>query len=75
MYLPRNFLGEMLEAITQTSNQMKTSTMVVSLPVFFTAWYLGTTIAEVVFGLRRREIGLLLDPGDESQTGPEHANL
>ncbi|TRO60683.1 FtsX-like permease family protein, partial [Candidatus Bathyarchaeota archaeon] len=63
MYLPRNFLGEMLDAITQNSNQMKTSTMVVSLPVFFTAWYLGTTIAEVVFGLRKREIGLLLTRG------------
>jgi len=62
-YLPRNFLGEMLEAITQNSNQIKTSTIIVSLPVFFTAWYLGTTIAEVVFGLRRREIGLLLTRG------------
>ena len=63
LYLPRNFLGEILDAITQNSNQMKTSTMVVSLPVFFTAWYLGTTIAEVVFGLRKREIGLLLTRG------------
>jgi ABC-type antimicrobial peptide transport system permease subunit len=62
-FTPRNFLGEMLNAITQNSNQMKTSTVVVSLPVFFTAWYLGTTIAEVVFGLRRREIGLLLTRG------------
>jgi ABC-type antimicrobial peptide transport system permease subunit len=62
-YTPRNFLGEMLDAITQNSNQMKTSTTIVSLPVFFTAWYLGTTIAEVLFGLRRREIGLLLTRG------------
>jgi len=62
-YLPRNFLGEILTAISQNSNQMKTSTIIVSLPVFFTAWYLGTTIAEVVFGLRRREIGLLLTRG------------
>jgi ABC-type antimicrobial peptide transport system permease subunit len=62
-YVPRNFLGEMLDAISQNSNQMKTSTLIVSLPVFFTAWYLGTTIAEVVFGLRRREIGLLLTRG------------
>lgn len=62
-YTPRNFLGEILEGITQNSNQMKTSTIIVSLPVFFTAWYLGTTIAEVVFGLRRREIGLLLTRG------------
>ncbi len=62
-YLPRNFLGEILQAIKNNSDQMKTSTVVVSLPVFFTAWYLGVTIAEVVFGLRRREIGLLLTRG------------
>lgn len=62
-YLPRNFLGEILNAIKNNSDQMKTSTVVVSLPVFFTAWYLGVTIAEVVFGLRRREIGLLLTRG------------
>ena len=62
-YLPRNFLGEILGAIKNNSDQMKTSTIVVSLPVFFTAWYLGVTIAEVVFGLRRREIGLLLTRG------------
>ena len=63
MYLPENFLGQILDSITQNSDSMKTTTMVVSLPVFFTAWYLGTTIAEVVFGLRRREIGLLLTRG------------
>jgi len=63
MYLPENFLGQILEAIEQNLNSMKSNTMVVSLPVFFTAWYLGTTIAEVVFGLRRREIGLLLTRG------------
>ncbi len=63
MYVPENFLGQILDSITQNSNSMKTTTMVVSLPVFFTAWYLGMTIAEVVFGLRRREIGLLLTRG------------
>jgi ABC-type antimicrobial peptide transport system permease subunit len=62
-YLPRSFIGEILQAIQNNSDQMKTSTVVVSLPVFFTAWYLGVTIAEVVFGLRRREIGLLLTRG------------
>jgi len=66
-YTPRNFLGEMLEAVLQNANNMKTSTIVVSLPVFFTAWYLGTTIAEVVFQLRRREIGLLLVRGLNTQ--------
>jgi ABC-type antimicrobial peptide transport system permease subunit len=62
-FLPRNFLGEILDAIENNSDQMKTSTIVVSIPVFFTAWYLGATIADVVFGLRRREIGLLLTRG------------
>jgi ABC-type antimicrobial peptide transport system permease subunit len=62
-YVPRNFLGDILDAVTQYSNQMKTNTIVVSLPVFFTAWYLGTTISDVVFSLRRREIGLLLTRG------------
>jgi len=63
MYIPHNFIGDILKAIEQNSNQMRTSTMVVSIPVFFTAWYLGTTVAELVFGLRRREIGLLLTRG------------
>ena len=62
-FTPRNFLGEILTGIKNNSNQMKTSTMVVSLPVFFTAWYLGLTITEVVFGMRKREIGLLLTRG------------
>ena len=62
-FTPRNFLGEILAAIKNNSNQMKTSTMIVSLPVFFTAWYLGVTITEVVFGMRKREIGILLTRG------------
>ena len=35
----------------------------VSLPVFFVAWYMGTTVSDVSFNLRRREIGLLLTKG------------
>ena len=62
-FTPRNFLGEILGVIKINSNQMKTSTLIVSLPVFFTAWYLGLTISEVLFGMRKREIGLLLTRG------------
>ena len=62
-FTPRNFLGEMLYSIKNNSDQMKTSTIIVSLPVFFTAWYLGLTISEVLFGMRKREIGLLLTRG------------
>jgi putative ABC transport system permease protein len=36
---------------------------IVSLPIFFMAWYMGTTVSNVSFNLRRREIGLLLTKG------------
>jgi ABC-type antimicrobial peptide transport system permease subunit len=62
-YVPRNYLGEVLEAISIISERMKTNTMLVVAPVFFTAWYLGITISEVVLDLRRREIGLLFIRG------------
>ena len=35
----------------------------VSLPIFFMAWYMGTTVSNVSFNLRRREIGLLSTKG------------
>ena len=35
----------------------------VSLPIFFVAWYMGTTVSYVSFNLRRREIGLLSTKG------------
>jgi len=46
-----------------TSGMMRLSFIVVSLPVFFVAWYMGTTVSDVSFNLRRREIGLLLTKG------------
>ena len=39
------------------------SFMLVSFPVFFVAWYLGSTVSDVSFNLRRREIGLLSTKG------------
>jgi len=42
---------------------MRLSFIVVSLPVFFVAWYMGSTVSDVSFNLRRREIGLLLTKG------------
>lgn len=62
-YTPRSYLTEILNTISSLSSQMKTSTMLVALPVFFTAWYLGATVSEVVYGLRKREIGLLFTRG------------
>jgi ABC-type lipoprotein release transport system permease subunit len=37
--------------------------MLLSLPIFFMAWYVGTTVSDVSFSLRRREIGLLSTKG------------
>jgi ABC-type antimicrobial peptide transport system permease subunit len=37
--------------------------VVVAIPVFFVAWYMGMTVSDVSFNLRRREIGLLLTKG------------
>ena len=37
--------------------------IVVSIPVFFVAWYLGSTVSDVSFNIRRREIGLLSTKG------------
>ncbi len=62
-YTPRSYLTEILNTVSSLSNQMKTSTMLVALPVFFTAWYLGATVSEVVYGLRKREIGLFFTRG------------
>ena len=35
----------------------------VSFPVYFVAWYIGSTVSDVSFNLRRREIGLLSTKG------------
>lgn len=37
--------------------------IIAALPVFFVAWYMGSTVSDVSFNLRRREIGLLLTKG------------
>lgn len=63
MYTPRSYLQEILTTVSQLSNQMKTSTVLVTIPVFFCAWYLGMTVSDVVFSLRRREVGLLFTRG------------
>jgi ABC-type antimicrobial peptide transport system permease subunit len=39
------------------------SFILVSIPVFIVAWYIGSTVSDVFFDLRRREIGLLSTKG------------
>ena len=56
-------LDQALSRFLVLSLGMRLSFIVVALPVFFVAWYVGTTVSDVSFNLRRREIGLLLARG------------
>jgi len=58
-----SMLDSILTMYNVTLSLMRLSFIVVSLPVFFVAWYMGTTVSDVSFNLRRREIGLLLTKG------------
>lgn len=58
-----NNLESTLMHYQSTSMTMRFSFLIVALPVFFVAWYVGTTVSDVSYNLRRREIGLLLTKG------------
>ena len=58
-----NNLEQILIQYQSNSTYMQLSFFVVALPVFFVAWYVGTTVSDVSYNLRRREIGLLLTKG------------
>jgi len=62
-----NNLQSALSMYQALSMAMRLSFLVVALPVFFVAWYVGTTVSDVSFNLRRREIGLLLARGFSSR--------
>ena len=63
-YVPYIHIADVLDFISsQVSAEIKTSTLLVSIPVFFTAWYLGSTVSDIVLAQRRREIGLLFTRG------------
>ncbi len=62
-YIPVNYLDLAVTDISSSAAKTKLNTIVVTIPVFFTAWYLGMTVSDVALGLRRKEIGLLLTRG------------
>ena len=62
-YIPDYVLEKVLTEVSSTSFGTKLNTLFVTIPVFFTAWYLGMTVSDVTFSLRRKEIGLLLTRG------------
>jgi ABC-type lipoprotein release transport system permease subunit len=59
----QNNLAYPLDSFQSTSFAMRATFIIASLPVFFVAWYVGSTVSDVSFNLRRREIGLLLTKG------------
>ena len=58
-----NILGNALTNFQYNFSNTIMSFILVSLPVFFVAWYLGSTVSDVSFSMRRREIGLLSTRG------------
>jgi ABC-type antimicrobial peptide transport system permease subunit len=58
-----NMLSSSLYGYQSNFQVMLINFVVVSIPVFFVAWYLGSTVSDVSFNIRRREIGLLSTKG------------
>jgi ABC-type antimicrobial peptide transport system permease subunit len=58
-----NMLGNALSEFQYSFSNTLLNFLFVSIPVFFVAWYLGSTVSDVSFNLRRREIGLLSTKG------------
>jgi ABC-type lipoprotein release transport system permease subunit len=58
-----NHLENVLNNFLFVSQTMRLQFLITALPVFFMAWYMGTTVSDVSFNLRRREIGLFLTKG------------
>lgn len=52
-----------LQAAAFPSFILRVFYVIISLPVFFIAWYMGGTVSQSSLNLRRREIGLLLAKG------------
>lgn len=58
-----NQLENTLNSYQSVSFGMRFTFIIAALPVFFVAWYMSSTVSDVSFNLRRREIGLLLTKG------------
>jgi ABC-type lipoprotein release transport system permease subunit len=56
-------LATPLDNFQSSSVALRFVFIIAALPVFFVAWYVGSTVSDVSFDLRRREIGLLLTKG------------
>ena len=62
----KNQLLNVINSYESISLMMVLQGVILALPVFFVAWYMGLTVSNVSFNLRRREIGLLSTKGFSS---------
>ncbi|HUW47606.1 MAG TPA: FtsX-like permease family protein [Patescibacteria group bacterium] len=62
-YYFQNNLDIVLSSFRGKSLTIQFTFTLLSIPIFFMAWYMGTTVSDVSFSLRRREIGLLSTKG------------
>jgi ABC-type antimicrobial peptide transport system permease subunit len=60
--LQDNLLSQ-LQGFSSQIFMLRLEFTIVSIPVFFLAWYVGRTVSQSSFNLRRKEIGLLLTRG------------
>ncbi len=60
--LADNLLSQ-LQGFSQEIFALRLQFTIVSIPVFFLSWYVGRTVSQSSFNLRRKEIGILLTRG------------
>jgi len=58
-----NALSNVLSNYNYNFQSLLLRFILVSVPIFFVSWYLGSTVSTVSFNIRRREIGLLSTKG------------
>lgn len=57
-----NLVGQ-LQSFAQEIFALRLEFTIISIPVFLVAWYVGRTVSQSSFNLRRKEIGLLMTRG------------
>lgn len=62
-----NLLGNILTNFQYSFATTLFSFIIIAIPVFLVAWYLGSTVSDVSYNMRRREIGLLSTKGMSSR--------
>jgi ABC-type lipoprotein release transport system permease subunit len=58
-----NILSQVLSSHNNSFQNMFLDIILLTFPIFFVSWYLGSTVSTVSFNIRRREIGLLSTKG------------